>query len=264
MSTLHWSVDYSHQSTERDFHAELLRSLSPALASPALNRDAKQRIHRYSLLPNFWTGFKGYPADDPDLAIGTASVERILDDNGAWQYHVWHANATSGEELELAFACDDLPGRPLRGPWQIRARNSSDGTYDSIDLTGELVLGETGVAVALTTQQGLSFSVGAIQPDTTLTCNWALFDILTAPGATNLGDLAILEDLEMLKPNCRIRPLESWCFEIDGEAHTLSGYCVFGEGFPPSYWWLTETGDVAVMSTMLMTYVLREREGGAE
>jgi hypothetical protein len=264
MSTLHWSVDYSHQTSERDFCAELLRSLSPALASPALNRDAKRKVHRYSLLPNFWTGFKGYPADDPDLAIGAASIERFLDDNGAWQYHVRHANATSGEELELAFVCDDLPARPLSSPWLVRARNSADGTYDAITLIGEVLTGESGAAIALTTQRGLSFSAGAIQPSTTLTCNWALFDILAAPGATDLGGLAILEDLEMLKPNCCIRPLETWPFEVDGETHTLSGYCVFGEGFPPSYWWLTETGDIAVMSTMLLTYVLREREGEAK
>ena len=263
MSTLHWTVDYSHQTTERDFRAELLRSLSPALASPAVDHDAKRKAHRYSLLPNYWTGFKGYPADDPDLAIGAASVERTLED-GVWQYRVGHTNTTSGEELDLTFACDDLPARPLRDRWSIRARNSADGTYSSIDLTGELVTTENGAAIALTTQRGLSFSAGAVQPGTAVTCNWALFDILAAPGAGDLDDLAILEDLETLKPNCQIRPLETWSFEVAGDTHALSGYYVFGDGFPPSYWWLTGTGDVAVMSTMLLTYVLREREGEAE
>ena len=65
----------------------------------------------------------------------------------------------------------------------------------------------------------------------------------------------------MLRVDCRIRPLEEWTFRAGSDQHRLSGYCVYGTGLPPSYWWLTESGDVAAVATMLATYVLQEREG---
>mgnify|MGYP001170529227 CR=1 FL=1 len=48
-------------------------------------------------------------------------------------------------------------------------------------------------------------------------------------------------------------------FARGNKQHVLFGFCVFGTGFPPTYWWLTDGGEVAVMSTMLATYVLNER-----
>ena len=91
-------------------------------------------------------------------------------------------------------------------------------------------------------------------PGTPLTTIWALVDVL--PTLTGGADgFSILEDLETLKPGCRIHPLETWTFE----SHTLTGHVLSGEGLPPSYWWLTESGDVALVSTIFSTYVLCER-----
>lgn len=259
MGNLHWSVDYSYQTTRRDFRGEFSQTLVGALSSLPVDLAAGRKIHRYTLLPNFWSGFKGDCPDDPSLEIGRACVERTRDDRGVWRYRVEHVNTCSGEELALEFACDDEPARPLRDPWRVRAQNSADGSYASISWTGACERSDGTRTVVLTTERGLAVPAGTAGPDATLTCNWALFDILPALDGCSPGRLAILEDLEMLRNDCRIRPLETWTFQAGGDRQVLSGYCVFGTGMPPSYWWLTETGDVAAVGTTMATYVLRER-----
>ena len=259
MGNLHWSVDYSYQTTRRDFRGEFSQILTGALSPSPVDLAADRKIHRYAMLPNFWSGFKGDSPDDPSLKIGQASVERTRNDRGVWQYRVDHANTCSGEELALEFACDDEPARPLRDTWRIRTQNCADGSYSSISWTGACEHADGICTIVLTTERGLSVHAGTAAADATLTCNWALFDILPALDDCNPGRLEILEDLEMLKNDCRIRPLEKWTFQAGSDRHVLSGYCVFGAGMPPSYWWLTETGDVAAVSTVMATYVLRER-----
>ena len=257
----HWSVDYAYQSRRRDFRGEFSHILSGALSQPPIDPAAGSKLHRYTLLPNFWSGGKPDSPDDPSLNIGQASIERTLDNRGCWQYHVEHVNTSSGEELTLDFACGDELARPLRDTWRIRARNHEDGSYSSISWTGACQPADGDCAVVLTTDHGLSVAAGTAAVDATLTCDWALFDILPALGACNLDRLVLLEDLELLKDDCRIRPLEGWTFQTGSGRHVLSGYCVFGVGLPPSYWWLTETGDVAAVATTLATHVLQEREG---
>ena len=257
---LHWSVDYSYQTAERDFRGEFSRTLANALAAEPIGLDADKKSHRYRLLPNFHSGFKREaPAEVPTLSIGDVSVERTRRE-GVWEYHVEHANTTSGEELTLDFSCDDSHGRPLRSPWRIRSRNDADGSYSSISLAGTVEPMDASRKVELATEGGLTVSAGTVPHASTLTCNWALLDIIPALDGGRLEGLAILDDLEMLKVDCKIQPLEDWTFEVGPDRHRLTGYTVLGTGLPPSYWWLTEAGEVAVAATMLSTYVLEGRE----
>ena len=257
---LHWSVDYTYQPTERDFGHEFSQTLACALALPPIDRDAEIKVHRYALLPNFWSGYKRALSGDPSLNIGSVTVERARRDR-AWQYRVEHVNTTSGEELTLAFTCDDGPARGLRAPWRIHTQNGADGSYASISWSGTSMLVDGRRTIVLTTERGLSFGAGTVPPDATVTCNWALLDILPALRDGSLDRLAILEDLEMLRVDCRIQPLKEWTFLAGSDRHRLSGYSVCGTGLSPSYWWLTEEGDVAAIATTFATYVLREREG---
>ncbi len=262
MSKLHWSLDYSYQRTEREFQGEFSRILSKALASSSVDPDAAKKTHRYTLLPNFWGGFKGEAPDDPSMEIGGVCVDRFVDDQGLWQYCVEHVNSCSGEELRLDFACGSRPDRPLQDGWKIGAQNSADGSYSSISWRGSLEeKGEGSRSVTLTTERGLPVSAGAVPPGVAVTCNWALIDVLPAYQAGDSRNLAILEDLEVIKSDSCIRRLEEWVFEDGEDRHRLTGFSVFGTGFPPSYWWLTEGGEVAAFSTMLATYVLTERRG---
>jgi len=265
MSKLHWSVDYAYAAplyadkSQENFKGEFEQILAGVLLSSPLDFNAGTKTHRYTLLPNFWGGFKN--GEDPYLNIGQVSIKRSLDDGNVWRYTIEHENTTSGEELFLNFTCDNKPERPLVGSWQIRTENSADGSYTSLSLIGaynEKSAGERDVTV--TTASGLAIAAGTVKHDETLTCNWALFDILPLLSEKgSLDHLAILDDLEILKNDCRISPLEDWMIEVGNEQHVLSGFCVFGTGFPPTYWWLTDGGEVAVMSTMLATYVLNER-----
>ena len=265
MSKLHWSVDYAYASTlsadksQENFKGEFEQILAGVLLSSSVDFNAGTKTHRYILLPNFWAGFKN--GEDPYLNIGQVSIKRSLDYGNVWRYTIEHKNTSSGEELFLNFTCDNKPERPLAGSWQIRTENSADGSYSSLSLTGacnEKSDGER--AVSVSTASGLSIAAGNIKDDEILTCNWALFDILPRLSEKgSLDHLAILDDLEILKNDCRISRLEDWMIEVGNEQHILSGFCVFGRGYPPIYWWLTESGEVAVMSTMLGTYVLNER-----
>ena len=213
------------------------------------------------MLPNFSAGFEQDSRDDPRMQIGHAIVDRRVDDQDFWQYRIEHENSCSGEELTLEFACGSGPDQPLQDSWRIRAQNTADGSYSSISLDGAWEEQRDGSrTVTLTTERGLSFSAGNVPPGAALTCNWALFDLLPTLHADDSLRLAILEDLEVIKDSCQIRLLEDWTFENGGDRHRLTGYCMFGTGYSPSYWWLTETGEVAAFSIMLATYVLTERQ----
>lgn len=267
MSNLHWSVDYAYasplsaQKTQENFGGELTQILSATLSSSPIEREVRTKTHRYILLPNFWAGFKSECPEDPSLNIGQVSIERSCDAVDVWDYTIEHENTSSGEKLFLHFTCDNKPIRPLSDGWQIRTENSADGSYSSLSMTGacnEIADGNS--AVTLTTASGLAISTGSVNTDETLICNWALFDILPSLNKnSSLDRLVILDDLEILKNNCKVKFLEDWVFETGKDSHTLSGFCVFGDGYPPTYWWVTESGEVAVMATMLGTYVLKER-----
>ena len=257
MSNLHWSVDHSDQTDRWDYVAEFSEPLTHALASPPIDPSSATRIHRYTILPNFWSGFNPH-GQDPDLSTGSLSVGRTRSESH-WQYHVEHVNIASGEHLTLDFACEDESLRPLRSPWRITAQNTADGAYDAIDWTGSTSPGLDGASIGLTTSRGLSIAAGSAPDPARLTCLWAFVDILPTLNGRSLDRLAILDDLEVLKLDCRAQPLETWILETDAFHHKLQGYTLSGDGLSPCYWWVTDGGDVAAISTMLSTYVLTER-----
>ena len=107
-------------------------------------------------------------------------------------------------------------------------------------------------------------TLGLIQKDTPFTCNWALFDVIPALSGTIQGsgevvEMAVLEDLEKLRPVNRIGFLES----IQLHETQLDGYYLYGEGLLPSYWWLDMGGNVAICASFFQTLVLREIIGGS-
>ena len=96
------------------------------------------------------------------------------------------------------------------------------------------------------------------------TCNWALFDVIPAlsgaiQGSGEVVEMAVLEDLEKLRPVNRIGFLES----IRMHETQLDGYYLYGEGLLPSYWWLDMHGNVAICANFFQTLVLREIVGGS-
>lgn len=272
MNRLHWSIDYSHHQRDRDFAGELTRSLSRVLESPLLEPTVDRRQHRYTMLPNFWGGSEAGASHEEATAIGQLFVDRSRIDGGEWRYCVEHKNRTSGEALYLEFNCRDEPMRTLRTGWRIRTDNSADGSYSSISWTGHIHETGTGKSIVLETERGLRFSAGDLPPGAELIANWALVDVVpvfkdraeagvpVADGHAVQDSFAVLDDLELLRTNCRFKALDEWMFRTpDGAPHILEGWSLHGNGYPPTYWWLTAAGEVAIVSTMLATYVLVER-----
>lgn len=260
MDRLHWSLEYQQDSKNGSFRQEFLHYLSPALASPPVPRGAPRMTHGYTLLQNFWSPYKDTKLD-PSFHIGYVSVERARNRNSLWSYNVTHRNEASGEKLSLEFMCADDAARSLQSPWRIISTNDADGSYNTLAWTGNCTKAGVGRVISLESQRGLKIESGILSDDTPLTCNWALVDILSTFGSKSRFCIALLEDLEALRRDCCVRPLEEWRLNINGGSVPLCGYTVSGTGFPPTYWWLTETGEVIAFATTFATYVLTAREG---
>ena len=253
-NTQHWSFDYNYGSQNPQFAQELIQTLrgyAPAVDAYQTQVGGTTK-HVYNILPNYWRGYSRGDTEGP-LSIGTAIVERSKD-NDSWHYSVQYENTTSGENLRMQFRCSDVPRRPLMESWQVDVRNSGNDAYSQLTCAGHLTLdGEVKLRINDT-----EILAGTVDASAKLTCNWALFDVIPALAqtiqASDAGvDIALLEDLEQLRPKSRLGFLESIQTPI-----RLDGYYLYGVGILPSYWWLDAYGNVAIASTFFETLVLRE------
>lgn len=234
---------------------------------PAVSKDSHHKAHSYTILPNFW-GVQKRNEPDPSVRIGRLVIERYRSAANRWDYEVVHHNTTSGELLTLEYSCTDGPLRNLHTPWRVRARNDADGVYGALDWKGMHSVEGSERKISIETSRGLLVNAGHLAEDVAFTSNWSLFDVLPIINQGTGGEdcvtgLAVLEDLEFLRENCSIKPLEEWNYEYAGVVCRLKCYVLSGNALPPSYWWLTDSGDVAAMATMLSTYVLQERKTAA-
>ena len=254
----HWSFDYNYGAQNPQFTQELIETLDGCYTDTAVRgtRIGQATTHIYNILPNYWRGYAGGDATET-LSIGTVTVERSKQD-GLWNYTVQYENTTSGENLQMRFRCHDEHYRPLADRWRVDARNSGDDKYTELTCEGYLVE-DSEVQLRI---NGTEIVVGTVDASIKLTCNWALFDVIPALAQTirasgNGVELALLEDLEQLRPKSRVGFLES--IEIP---FSLEGYYVYGVGLLPSYWWLDTDGNIAIASTFFETLVLKEKIGG--
>ena len=255
---LHWSFDYNYGTQNPQFAQELISTLCDSNSEiGARQTDAGQTVRQvYNILPNYW---RGYSRDDTaqKLSIGTVIIERSKDNNDLWHYSVKYENTTSGENLRMQFRCRDEPYRPLTERWRVDARNGAPDAYTRLICDGHLTL-DREVKLHINRNE---VGVGTVDAGVKLTCNWALFDVIPALVQTihtsdNGVEIAVLEDLEQLRPKSRLSFLESIETPIP-----LDGYYLYGTGLLPSYWWLDEAGNVAIASTFFETLVLKERIG---
>lgn len=254
----HWSFDYNYGAQNPQFTQELIGTLDRCYTDTAAhNTPTGQPItHIYNILPNYWRGYA--PGDAKEtLSIGTVSVERRKDDD-LWNYAVRYENTTSGENLQMRFRCSDEHCRPLTDSWRVDAINSGDDKYSELTCEGHLVE-DAEVRLRI---NGTECVVGTVDTSVKLTCNWALFDVIPALTqtiqASDSGmELALLEDLEQLRPKSRLGFLESIQTPFP-----LDGYYLYGAGLLPSYWWLDADGNIAIAATFFETLVLKEKIRG--
>ncbi len=272
--TYHWSFNHNKRQ-QPQFMATILGTLRCTYATPGFCSNEPPSTCFYDILPNFWSGYKGKTIHDSvdDLRIGEVSVSRAKH-GGVWYYKVHTANTTNGEDILLEFCCDDDEYRSLRDSWRIDATNSAGDAYGKFTAVGHLTEGAGDLRETRLAVNGTEFSLGTLDKTLPLTSNWALFDIVPTlksmwpnPAAKTMH-IALLEDLERLRPQNWVKFLESTQIPLDGpadEAPTnvlqMNGYCLFGEGIPPMYWWADAYGHVAIVSTIHQTLVLRGDTG---
>ena len=253
----HWSFDYNYGAQNPQFVQELIGALRGYYAgTDAPDAQTGQVLtHVYNILPNYWRGYGGGATEE--LSIGTAIIKRNKD-NDLWNYSVQYEHTTSGENLRMQFRCSDQPYRSLTDSWRVNARNSGDDKYSELTCEGSLVENSE-VRLRI---NGAEILAGTVDTSVKLTCNWALFDVIPALAQTlqasdNGIDIALLEDLEQLRPKSRLGFLESIQTPFP-----LDGYYLYGAGLLPSYWWLDAHGNIAIASTFFETLVLKEKIGG--
>ena len=257
---LHWSFDYNYGAQNPQFTEQLVEMFLRCYAEPKTDHiGAETTAHIYDIFPNYWRGYAIGEHLQDNLSLGEAVIKRQQADGTGWHYTVQYANRTSGEELQLRFhAADDLY-RSLTGKWDIQAQNDCRDSYSTFVCEGQRIADE----IRLTVNHA-EITVGLVGEDTPFTCNWALFDVIPAlsraiRGSGEVVEMAVLEDLEKLRPLNRIGFLES----IRMHETQLDGYYLYGEGLLPSYWWLDMSDNVAICANFFQTFVLKEIVGGS-
>ena len=257
---LHWSFDYNYGAQNPHFAQQLVETFLRFYAEPETDRmGAETTEYIYDIFPNYWRGYAIGEHLQDNLSLGEAVIKRQQADNARWHYTIQCTNATSGEGLQLRFHTADDPHRSLTGKWYIHTQNDCQDSYSALACEGQRVADEIRLIV-----NHAEITVGTVQKDTPFTCNWALFDVIPAlsgaiQGSGEVVEMALLEDLEKLRPANRIGFLES----IRMHETQLDGYYLYGEGLLPSYWWLDTHGNVAISANFFQTLVLREIVGGS-
>ena len=256
---LHWSFDYNYGAQNPHFAQQFVETFLRFYADPKTDHiGAETTAHIYDIFPNYWRGYAIGEHLQDNLSLGETIIKRQQADDAHWHYTIQYTNATSGENLQLHFHTANDLYRSLTGKWDIQAQNDCQDSYSTFACEGQRVADE----IRLTVNHA-EITLGLVQKDTPFTCNWALFDVIPAlrgmiQGSGEVVEIAVLEDLEKLRPMNRIGFLES----IQLHETQLDGYYLYGEGLLPSYWWLDTHGNVAISANFFQTLVLKEIVGG--
>ena len=257
---LHWSFDYNYGAQKPHFTEQLIETFLRFYAKSETDRiGAEAAEYIYDIFPNYWRGYAIREHLQDNLSLGQAVIKRQQADDAGWHYTIQYTNTTSGEDLQLRFYTANDLHRSLTDKWYVQAQNDCQDSYSTFVCEGQRVADE----IRLTFNHA-EITVGLIQKDMPFTCNWALFDVIPAlsgaiQGSGEVVEMAVLEDLEKLRPMNRIGFLES----IRMHETQLNGYYLYGEGLLPSYWWLDVHGNVAISANFFQTFVLREIVGGS-
>lgn len=253
---LHWTLNNSPHDKEPMLR-EMRDALSRLQGEPLPDRAAANRFRAYRIIPNFNRGFSGEGDPVYSYRIGELRVSEEATDPGS-RVRVWQRHGTAGETCCWDYQADEA-GRLLPGSrWSLTVEASAKGLYRDYLSAGRWT--EEG---NLQTQlkNGTPLKLGHHAPGTgTLHVNFSLLTHFPGAGA----GLTIFENLERLKPNCRMIELESWTCRLTAQPLPLRGFVLHGEGLEPSTWWVDERGDVVVLATIFSTYLLERRRPGGE
>ena len=265
---LHWTFDHNDNEQGPYFANRLVESLRHHYESgDGQEASWSWQTLRYDVLPNFWYGYSRHRHSAPQKAIhlGDVEISRHPAEGETDEYRVLSRNDASGERVQLEFTVERGTPPFLVGEWSVASENTAGDLYRRFSCRGysrersgereiHLVINECDIAV------------GRLGNRLALSCNWALFDLMPrlAERGSEAGrlELALLEDLEKIRPENRVSLIEDWPLVLGERTIPLRGFCVQGVGVPPAYWWVDPAGDVVVVASTFQTLVLRERIGG--
>jgi len=202
--------------------------------------------------PNFW---RGYATNTDQLAIGALRISRSLHAAKGWNYVVDSRNDASGERKRLIFSAADNQFRSVVESWQIRVRNHSGDTYKEYAADGRFDLDGTQQITLSINGQTLQNAIPKLRaPITGYHCMFDTMAQLASDIESNIEveEFSVLEDMQSLLGPCRVRFVETIRFEPAGD---LRGYCMFGRGCVPSYWWIDSLDRVVIVASTFSTLV---------
>ncbi len=255
--SLHWSYAYDCGAQAPLFGQHIERFLAQAHVSLRQKSDPGQS---YSILPNFWSGYKSAAEIETDegIVIGKLVLRRLQGADGCWHYDIHRSNSTSGEAAAYHFRTRDDPWRSTEGSWTIRSEQSDSGSFVGLEATGTTDRD----CISITTS-GKTVEIGRLEPGEKIVPFWAVSDWISSGAAEALisgepAKVAVLENMSRLRNGISFRPLGLWRQELPsiGSEITMRGFMLSGQGLPPVYWWFAEDGRLLVVSSTFQTYVL--------
>ena len=167
---IHWTFQYDGRSQTPHFGKQLIEILNRG-TTPAPEK-------KYTVLPNYWKGYKGRGGETPrDLTIGEAVINRKREPSQNWCYNVRFLNTTSGENLHLDYHTADDDYRTLRDTWRVTATNGAGDKYRQFTCEGHIIPQGEQRQVSLVVNN-TTLPVGHFDNTHPITCNWTLFDVI--------------------------------------------------------------------------------------
>ncbi len=247
----HWSFNASRRE-QPEFADEIRESLEAYYRGsdkvPAAGKSPEDRW--FQEFPNFWRGY----SNDPDqLAIGALRISRQSRTAAKWDYVVDSRNDASGERKQLSFSAANDQFLSVVDDWHIRTRNCSGDAYKEYAADGRFDLDGTRQMIFSINGQRLRFPC----PEFRVTGYHCMFDAMPhlASDIEQYGEaeeFLFLEDMQSLLGPCRVRFVEAIRFDPFGDLH---GYCMFGRGCIPSYWWMDPFNRVVIVASTFSTLV---------
>lgn len=240
MSPLHWSFDYQTDLSGTSF----LDAITYLLAQ-SQRADPQLKRQQFAVLPNHQAGTtKNSLMSACPLVYGQVQMQRIAD-GPSLNYDIQYYNDASGDDLHLRYQCTQDNIREVCGSWSITVSNKGSGLYKTFHADGALKNKNITLQV-----KDLHINNGQIPNDLPLICNWTLLDNFSALIKQHRS-FNLLEDMEKIKSDCRIRAIGPWSFQ--GE--TYNGYTLQGCGIPETYYWLDQEQQVQLVSNAFSTFI---------
>jgi hypothetical protein len=241
---LNWTFDYNrNQETGVDFSMKIYEILNECKVS------GYEKRAQYLILPNF-----RYNHQNPniltnhDLVIGELIICRDKEENN-WNYRINGFDSTSGNEFHMEFLTADEESRSLDKDWlmtMVKPVNCS--------IAGKI--DKSKIYVTQKSSAGDSVELSEQNYSGKVINYFTLIDLFTNDWILK-HKFNLIDDSNNVIKNAGVQFLEEDEILINGSKVTIRGYCVSGRGFPPAYYWVDPEGRVIIITTRLLTYVLK-------